>query len=185
MLDVERGRQAALATLYDRYSAAVYSVAIAILRDPSRAQDVAQEAFVRSWTHAGSFDADRGSVLNWLLGITRHLAIDELRRAWRAADRAERIEPSDPADPELPDALLERKWRSQEVREALVRLSPVQRQTVELVYFGGYTLTEVAARLEIPTGTVKSRLNAALASLRAALVPPEAPAPEAQQCRPG
>ena len=185
MLDVERGKQAALATLYDRYSAAVYSVAIAILRDPSRAQDVSQEAFVRSWMHAGSFNSDRGSVLNWLLGITRHLAIDEVRRARRAVDRAERIDRSDRADHELPDALLEREWRSQEVRDALISLSPVQRQTVEMVYFGGYTLTEVAARLEIPTGTVKSRLNAALTSLRAALVTSDPPASEAQQCRRG
>lgn len=167
---VAAGDQVALAELYDRHSSAVYGLALSILREPQLAQDVTQEAFVRLWSRASLFDARRGTLLAWLLSVTRNLALDELRRQRRGAERLTRYARQvEPAEEHTLDALLHWGWESQRVRDAVAELSALQRQTVELVYLHGYTLTEVADRLGVAVGTVKSRLHAALLSLRAAL----------------
>lgn len=170
MSAVAAGDQVALAELYDRHASAVYGMAMSLLRDPALAQDVSQEAFVRLWTRARTFDPQRGTPLGWLLSITRNLALDELRRQRRGAERDDRLarEVEAPADSQG-DLLLDWGWESPRVLEAIAELSSVQRQTVELVYLHGYTLAEVAARLGVALGTVKSRLHSALLSLRAAL----------------
>ncbi|MBV9579036.1 MAG: sigma-70 family RNA polymerase sigma factor, partial [Chloroflexi bacterium] len=120
---------------------------------------------------AAAFDPSRGTLLGWLLSVTRNLALDELRRQRRANHRAELLtrEATLQAADEV-DLLLQHRWDSERVRDALGELSALQRQTVELVYFHGYTLTEVADRLVVAVGTVKSRLHSALTGLRGALV---------------
>jgi len=170
MRAVAAGDRDAVGELYDRHASAVYGMAMSLLRDPALAQDVSQEAFVRLWTRAGGFDAERGTPLGWLLSVTRHLCLDELRRQRRASDRAERLvrEATVQAEGEA-ELLLQRGWDSDRVRGALAELSALQRQTVELVYFQGYTLAEVAERLTVAVGTVKSRLHSALIGLRGAL----------------
>ncbi|MBV9356054.1 MAG: sigma-70 family RNA polymerase sigma factor [Chloroflexi bacterium] len=170
MRAVARGDTDAVGELYDRHASAVYGMAMSVLRDPTVAQDVTQETFVRLWTRAQAFDAHRGTLLGWLLAVTRNLALDELRRQRRASERAELLmrEATVQGTGDL-DLLLQRGWDSQRVRDALGELSTLQRQTVELVYFQGYTLTEVAERLAVAVGTVKSRLHSALTGLRGAL----------------
>jgi RNA polymerase sigma-70 factor, ECF subfamily len=167
---VAAGDRPALADLYDRHAGSVYGMAVSILRDTSLAQDVTQEVFVRLWMRARTFDSRRGTALAWLVSVARNLAIDELRRQRRRVEGADRLA----RDAELlarddPDALLEWRWDSIRVREAVAELSAVQRQTVQLVYVRGFTLAEAAVRLGVPVGTVKSRLHSALLSLRSAL----------------
>jgi RNA polymerase sigma-70 factor (ECF subfamily) len=145
-------------------------MAVSILRDTNLAEDVTQEVFVRLWTRARTFDSRRGSALAWLVSVARNLAIDELRRQRRRVEGADRLA----RDAELlerddPEALLEWRWDSIRIRQAVAELSAVQRQTVQLVYVQGFTLSEAGVRLGVPVGTVKSRLHSALLSLRAAL----------------
>jgi len=170
MGSVVAGDRLAVAELYDRHAPAVYGMAISVLRDEALAQDVTQEAFVRLWTRAQTFDPQRGTPLSWLVSVTRNLALDELRRQRRAMDRVARLaaETAVSSDGQM-DHLLHQGWESQEVLRAVTELSSLQRETVELVYFQGLTLLEVAARLQVAVGTVKSRLHSALVSLRAAL----------------
>jgi RNA polymerase sigma-70 factor, ECF subfamily len=177
MQAVAAGDRTAVAELYDRHAAAVYGMAVSVVRDASLAQDVTQDVFVRLWTRAHTFDPQRGTPIGWLVSVARNLALDELRRQRRNAERADRLAQAAPSHPtEHPDPLLEWGWQSDEVLQAIAELSANQRQTVELVYLQGYTLTEVAERLGIAVGTVKSRLHSALVSLRGALVDETQPA---------
>ena len=171
MAAVAAGDRQALAALYDRHASAVYGMAMTFVRDAALAQDISQEAFVRLWTRAHAFDPARGSPLAWLLSVTRNLALDELRRQRRGLDRAERLAGAArlAAAEQDVDALLQRGWESARVRAALSDLSVLQRETVDLVYFQGYTLAEAAERLAVAVGTVKSRLHSALLGLRAGL----------------
>jgi RNA polymerase sigma-70 factor, ECF subfamily len=172
MRAVAAGDRLAVASLYDRHAAAVYGMAMSMLRDPNVAQDVSQETFVRLWTRAQTFDPARGTPLGWLLSVTRHLALDELRAQRRRSERADRLaretamQVQDRVDSDLALAM---SWESQRVLAAVSELSSVQRQAVELVYVQGFTLVEAAGRLGIATGTMKSRLHSALLSLRASL----------------
>jgi RNA polymerase sigma-70 factor, ECF subfamily len=171
MAAVAAGDREALAALYGRHASAVYGMAMTFVRDAALAQDISQEAFVRLWTRARAFDPARGTPLAWLLSVTRNLALDELRRQRRGLDRAERLAGAArlaAADQDV-DALLHRGWESARVRAALSDLSALQRETVDLVYFQGYTLAEAAERLAVAVGTVKSRLHSALLGLRAGL----------------
>jgi RNA polymerase sigma-70 factor (ECF subfamily) len=170
MQAVAAGDRGAVAALYDRHASAVYGMALSVLRDVALAQDVTQETFVRLWTRAQTFDPERGTPLAWLISVTRKLALEELRRQRRALQRVDMIcaETVATADGQV-DALLHQRWESQRVLNAMADLSVLQRETVELVYFEGLTLSEVANRLKVPVGTVKSRLHSGLVSLRAAL----------------
>jgi RNA polymerase sigma-70 factor, ECF subfamily len=168
---VAAGDRAAVAELYDRHAASVYGMAVSMLRDANLAQDVTQDVFVRLWTRAHTFDPQRGTPIAWLVSVARNLALDELRRQRRNAERADRlIRATPPQVTDGTDPLLEWGWDSDDVLRAIANLSANQRQTVDLVYLQGYTLTEVAERLGIAVGTVKSRLHSALVSLRGALV---------------
>jgi RNA polymerase sigma-70 factor (ECF subfamily) len=167
---VAAGDQVAIAELYDRHASAVFGMAMSLLRERGLAQDVTQEAFVHLWTRAGMFDSRRGTPLAWLLTMTRNLALDELRRQRRGSERLDRYaREAGLHELETADPLLDQGWQSERVLDALAELSSVQRNTVELVYLHGCTLAEAAERLGVAVGTVKSRLHAALLSLRAAL----------------
>jgi len=170
MRAVAAGDRRAVADLYDRHAASVYGMAMSIVHDASLAQDVTQEAFVRLWTRANTFDSSRGTALGWLVSVSRNLSLDELRRQRRRSDSVDRLaRDAEVSEHDDLDVLLEWRWESSRVREAVSELSTVQRQTVQLVYVQGYSLTEVASHLGVAVGTVKSRLHSALLSLRAAL----------------
>lgn len=166
---VAGGDRLAVAELYDRHADAVYGMAMSMLQDQGVAQDVSQETFVRLWTRALTFDPARGTALGWLLSITRNLALDELRSRRRRSERTDRFAREAEMQDTPAESLLHWGWESQQVLEAVSELSSLQRETVELVYLQGFTLTEVAGRLGVAVGTVKSRLHSALLSLRAAL----------------
>ena len=161
------GDIAALDTLYARYGSLAYSLALRILGDPGRAEDVVQEAFVKIWSRSASFDPARGSLRSWVLTIVRNSAVDHLRRT-SGRERDELALPveiraeGEGSDPwrEVAEAL-ERKA----VRDALRALPVEQRQAIELAYFGGYSQPEISRMLGIPLGTVKSRTRLALEKL--------------------
>jgi RNA polymerase sigma factor (sigma-70 family) len=161
------GSQEALAELYDRYGRLAYSVALRVLGDPGRAEDVVQEAFLRIWNHAGSFDVSRGSLRTWLLTAVRNRAVDYLRG--RGAHERQELE--------LQPALAEvgarsDPWREVSlslertaVHEAMNSLPAEQRQAVELAYFAGYSQREIADMTSVPLSTVKGRMRLALEKL--------------------
>ena len=161
------GNTEGLTSLYDRHGRLVYSLALRIVRDSGDAEDVTQEVFVQAWRQADRFDTSRGSVAAWLLTVTRGRAIDLLRR------RRVRPQPTDsPAiadssdDAPGQDVRLEWAERAGAVRAALEALPLVQRLTIELAFFEGLTHNEIAEQLEVPLGTVKSRVRQGLLRLR-------------------
>jgi RNA polymerase sigma-70 factor, ECF subfamily len=161
----------ALAQLYDRYGSLAYSVALRVLGDPGRAEDVVQEAFLKLWNSAERFNPGRGSLRTWLITLVRNRSIDYLRG--RGAH--ERQEREIPAEVQSSGAGSD-PWREvaaslerDAIREALERLPQEQRQAVELAYFGGYTAREIAEMIRVPLSTVKGRMRLALEKLHSYL----------------
>ncbi len=169
---VAAGDHQALSALYDRYQGLMYGMATKITRDGSLAQDVVQDAFVGIWKNAVRYSSDRGSARTWILSITHHRAVDVLRRR---RPTSELPEPEGPAP--APDQLVlgdiwpevAERLDASVVHGALESLPPVQRQAIELAYFGGLTQQEIAQRTATPLGTVKSRVRLGLLQLRRVL----------------
>jgi RNA polymerase sigma factor (sigma-70 family) len=167
---VASGRQEAIAVLFDRHQGSMYGLALRITGDDATAQDAVQDAFVSVWRNASRFDAERASARSWMLAITHHRAIDAVRR--RRPLTALPDEPwSVPPALVMPDVWGEVAARldAATMRRALERLSVVQREVLELAYFGGLTQQDIAARTGTPLGTVKSRARLGLMALRTEL----------------
>jgi RNA polymerase sigma-70 factor, ECF subfamily len=170
MLLVGRGDQGAFGELYDAVSALVHGVVLQVVRDPSHAEEVTQEVFVELWRVAPRFDPDRGSVQSWVATLAHRRAVDRVRSEQSARNRVEREshkverEHDSAADTvvELDHVAFERR----RVRRALERLTTMQREAVELAYFGGHTYREVAVLLDVPEGTVKTRIRDGMIRLR-------------------
>jgi RNA polymerase sigma-70 factor (ECF subfamily) len=168
---VTAGQLDALQDLYDRYKTMAYSIAYRITADGALAEDVVQDAFLGVWRNAGRYIEGRGSVKTWLLSIVHHRAVDAVRRRRPTTELPEREDVPPPAL-QLPDiwgdvaAGLDRD----EIASAMATLSDVQREAIELAYWGGLTQQEIAERTGTPLGTVKSRVRLGLLALRRALV---------------
>ncbi len=166
------GDQDALLTLYDRYGRLVYSLAYKVLQDHQLAEEVTQDVFTRVWKAAATFDPKKSRFTTWLTSITRNRAIDILRRrrarGLTGAGEAELNTAITRADERFSP---EHHLRSLAVREALEQLPPAQREVLELAYFGGLTQREIAERLHIPLGTVKTRMRLGMMKLRDLLSP--------------
>jgi len=179
------GDEAALERLYARYGGLVYTLAMRIVGDPELAREVLQDTFIRSWDGRETYDPQRGRVAWWLMGIARNRAVDQLRSRSHQARLRERerltaeprTEPAGAGD--LADAIALRHG----VVDALRTLSAVQRQTIELAYYGGRTQVEVAQELGEPLGTIKSRTREAMDRLRPLLRPLVEPTGEASRRR--
>jgi RNA polymerase sigma-70 factor (ECF subfamily) len=166
---VERRDPDAFAILYDRHGGAAYSLAHRIVGAPELAEDVTQEAFISVWRSGARFDATRGSVRSWTLGIVRNRAIDALRRAAAPSrklafddDSALEAEPAE----ERTDAEAIRRDTARRVRGALGELPSEQSEVIGLAYFGGFTHSEIAEMLGMPLGTVKGRMRLGLEKIR-------------------
>ncbi len=168
---IARGAHDALGELYDRHARPVYSLALRILQDQGEAEDIVQDVFSQAWQQASRYDKSRGSVGAWLLTLGRSRAIDRLRaRRARPDQSGDERTPIDPADAgALPDVQLLSAEQVARVRAALETLPMLQRVAIELAYYEGLTHAEVAARLEQPLGTVKTRIRTALIRLRESL----------------
>ena len=160
----------ALEELYDRYKTMAYSIAYRITNDATLAEDVVQEAFLGAWRNASRYLEGKGSVKTWLLSIVHHRAIDAVRRRRPTSELPDR-EDVPPAQLRLPDVWGEvsADLDAEAVRRALDVLSDVQREAIELAYYGGLTQTEIAERTATPLGTVKSRMRLGLLAMRQAL----------------
>jgi RNA polymerase sigma factor (sigma-70 family) len=161
---VTRSDEAALAELYDRYARVAYGLALRIVRDPSLAQDAVQDAFLAAWRTAAAFDPMRGKVSTWLLTLVHRRAVDVVRREDRR--RAGPLEDAPVAASEATDEEAWVREQRRAVQGALAQLPADQKEALELAYYGGLTQSELAARLGVPLGTVKSRMFTGLAKLR-------------------
>jgi RNA polymerase sigma-70 factor (ECF subfamily) len=160
----------ALDELYGRYKTMAYSIALRITGDASAAEDVVQDAFLGAWRNADRYVTGRGSVKTWLLAIVHHRAIDAVRRRRPTSALPDR-EDVPPAPLRLPDVWGEvsASLDADDVRRAMAALSDVQREAIELAYFGGLTQSEIAERVGIPLGTVKGRMRLGLLAMRRTL----------------
>lgn len=154
----------AFRAIYDRHAAASHGLAYRMLRERAAAEDVVQEAFIALWRTRHDYRPERGSLRSWLLTITRNRAIDAIRRA-RHDTRTELVTDREREAPERTDEEALLHLEAADIGIALRTLPDLQRQAVELSYFGGLSQTEIAERLGIPLGTVKSRLRLALRKL--------------------
>jgi RNA polymerase sigma-70 factor, ECF subfamily len=163
----EAGDAQAFTVLYDRHSRVAYSLAYRMLGEKQAAEDLAQEAFLKVWRSAGSYRAGRGSVRTWILSIVHNRGIDQLRSLAsrrRLQEKAEAVAPTS-----QPSEAFSETWRNsqrEQVRAAMSTLAPEQQMVLELAYFSGYTHVEIAGLLDIPLGTVKSRMRLGLKKIR-------------------
>jgi len=161
------GDRAAFHEVYRMFSAAAYGLALRVLRDEELAQDALQEAFTQLWVEAERFDSSRSSARAWIMTIVHRRAVDRVRR--EASDRrrgmAWGVTQIDTAHDSVAE-IVELHADHRRVRAALAKLTPLQRQALELAYMGGLTQAEISRQLEIPLGTAKTRLRDALARLR-------------------
>ncbi|MGE0583143.1 MAG: sigma-70 family RNA polymerase sigma factor [Steroidobacteraceae bacterium] len=169
MAAVQRRDERALELLYDRTVSQVYGLAMHLLRHAADAEEVACGVYERLWMRASHYDASRGSVMAWLLVMCRSRALDALKGRRARARRDERAAPDEETEVDDPESLLDRLQAGSAVHRALERLSPQRRQLVALAYFRDLSHGELAERLGLPLGTVKSHLRRSLAELRRAL----------------
>jgi len=166
---VARGDESALAELYDRVGRVAYGLALRVLRDERLAEDAVQEGFLAVWRTAAAFRAERAKASTWILTLVHRRAVDLVRREERR--RSEPLPEELPVRPglEAEQPTEEAAWLSYErerVQAALAQLPDTQREAIELAYYDGYTQSELAERLGVPLGTIKSRMFAGLARLR-------------------
>jgi RNA polymerase sigma-70 factor (ECF subfamily) len=165
---------AALAELYDRHSRLLFGLILRIVRDRADAEDILQEAFVRVWTRAETYDARMGGPLAWMVRVARNCSIDRLRaRRVRAHVDTPAIDVAavealaiDSPTPEAAVLDAERRWT---LTGALAGLPAEQRQLIEAAFFEGYTHSELAQRFGLPLGTVKTRIRAGVIAMRGKL----------------
>ena len=164
---VATGDQAAFSDLYDETAPRLLGLITRVLIDRAQSEEVAQDVFLEIWQTATRFDRARGSALSWMLTMAHRRAIDRVRSAQAGRDRDVRIGIRD-LEPEFDETseLVETRMESERVKVAMASLSELQRQALNLTYFGGYTQTEVAELLSVPLGTVKTRLRDGMIRLR-------------------
>jgi RNA polymerase sigma-70 factor, ECF subfamily len=160
-----QGDRSAVAALYERHASDLFGFAQSVLRNRQAAEDLIHDVFLEAWRRSGDYSAERGSVRAWLLVRVRSRALDRLKSAGRS-----RVVPSpDDDERQLSTTVPLHVGDQRRVRELLSRMPEAQQDVIILGYFEGLSTTEIAERLSIPAGTVKSRTRAALASLRTVL----------------
>lgn len=159
---IRRGQNEALAEAYRRHSSAVFGLALRLVRHRPLAEDVTQEVFVRLWRRATTFDANRGSLRSFLLAHTHGRSIDLIRSESSRKTREEReARLTAVSGPTVEEEVMD-VARAEQVRGVLESLGEGERQAIELAYFGGYSYRQVAELLEVPEGTIKSRIRSGL-----------------------
>ncbi len=162
-----RGDKNAFAELYDATSARVFGLAVRVVRDPAQAEEVAQESYLELWRGSARFDPARGSAISWILTIVHRKAVDRVRSAEASSRRDTSFHQlNQPVEHDVTAEAAHASLEGHRVRTALTSLTDVQRQALELAYFGGYTHTEVATMLDLPLGTAKTRIRDGLIRLR-------------------
>ena len=155
------GTPDAVRHVYERYSAMVYTLALRSLRNAADAEDVTQQVFVNAWRSRSRYDPERGPLAAWLVGITRYAVADAHRRRARPG-HGHVGEGSDTAEPDRTDEIVDQVV----VAQALAELGPPQQDVLELAFFERLTHVEIAERMDLPLGTVKSHITRGLKRLR-------------------
>lgn len=169
---VAAGDQDAFAEVYQLVASRVFTVVLRVVRDQAQSEEVTQEVMLELWRTAGRFDSSRGSVRTWATTVAHRRAVDRVRSSQSARDRDKvdlTTRPQPTGDSDVVGDAVEAKAQGDIVSEALAHLSDAQRESIELAYFGGHTYREVAAELDVPEGTVKTRIRDGLKNLRASL----------------
>ena len=160
-----RGDAAAFDLLYDQVADSVFGIARRVVRDPAQSEEVTQEVLLELWRDASKFDHERGSATAWVTMLAHRRAVDRVRSAQRESERERRTATSDVPYDEVAEAV-ESSLEHERVRRCLGSLTELQRETVNLAYYSGYTYGQVASLLGVPPGTVKTRMRDALIRLR-------------------
>lgn len=161
-----RGDQAAFSELYDALAPLLYGVVLKVVRDPAQSEEVTQEAFIELWRLAPRYEESRGSVRAWASTLAHRRAIDRVRSEQSGRDRAEREAQKRPIQSVDVAEQVVANIDGTRVRKALERLTEIQRQAVELAYFGGHSYREVALLLDVAEGTIKTRIRDGMIRLR-------------------
>jgi RNA polymerase sigma-70 factor (ECF subfamily) len=174
MARVQEGDARAFEVIFDRHADAAFSLAYRMCGRRATAEDVVQEAFLSLWRSGARYDRTRGSVRSWVLGVVHNRAIDLFRRD---AVRTSKDVSDETAVERMPAAEnteveVQRREEASTVRGALEELPDDQRQVIELAYFGGFSHSQIAELLKLPTGTVKGRMRLGLTKLRLSLGDP-------------
>lgn len=170
---IAAGDQSALAEFYDASSAKVFGLAMKILADRTAAEEVTMDVYTQVWRRASTYDTERGTPGSWLMTLAKTRAIDRFRSSYLERGRQVPLDqaaelPGDAATPEQYSADLERQRL---VQEAMASLSAEQRQAIALAYYWGLSQSEIADRLRLPLGTVKTRMRLGMIRLREVLAP--------------
>jgi RNA polymerase sigma-70 factor, ECF subfamily len=162
---VARGDQVAFETLYDRLVGPVYGVIRRVLRDPSQSEEVTQEVLLEVWRTATRFDPAMGSAATWVMIIAHRRAIDRVRSTTAAAEREHKTADLRPPHDEVAEAV-EASLDRERVRRCLDGLTEIQRESITLAYYGGYSYRQVADLLKVTLGAIKTRIRDGLIRMR-------------------
>jgi RNA polymerase sigma-70 factor (ECF subfamily) len=164
---VARGDGPAFERLYDRVAGSVFGVVRRVLRDPAQSEEVTQEVLLEVWRSATRFDAERAAATTWIHTIAHRRAVDRVRAGQAARDRDDLVARRDQQPPyDVVADRVETRLEQEQVRRCLDDLTDLQRESVSLAYYNGYTYREVAELLDVPLGTVKTRLRDGLIRMR-------------------
>jgi RNA polymerase sigma-70 factor, ECF subfamily len=165
LVHVARGDTDAFEAVYDQLAGPVYGVIRRVLRDPSQSEEVAQEVLLEVWRTAPRFDPALGGAATWVMTIAHRRAIDRVRSATAAADREHKVAYVHTPHDEVAEAV-EASLDREQVRRCLDRLTEVQRESITLAYYGGYSYRQVAERLTVTLGAIKTRIRDGLIRMR-------------------
>lgn len=154
----------AFSYLYDNYSGALFGLIYKMVNDKELAEDILQEAFVKIWNNFSSYDQSKGRLFTWMINITRNLTIDTMRS--KGYKKQSKISSDENSVNNFSDKKGAEKFDTIGMRKQLKLLKSDQRQIIDLAYFGGFTQDEISKNLDIPLGTVKTRMRTAISELR-------------------
>ncbi len=166
LVRVASGDQDAFAGLYDELGGLVFGIVERVVRNRALAEEITQEVFLDVWRLAGRFDPDRGSARSWVATMAHRRSVDRVRSEEASRSRDDRVGRLEPTHTEEVADQVGDHLDRERVRQALDRLTLAQRQTIELAYFGGHSYRQVAVLLDMPEGTVKTRIRDGLIRLR-------------------
>ncbi len=164
---VAEGDREAFADLYGRTVPRILGIVTQVLRDSAQSEEVTQEVYLELWQNAARFDGSKGRALAWMMTVARRRAVDRVRASQSSRDRDMRVGIRD--QPTAYDTVADTvgaRLANDEVREAMTLISHLQRQAIEMAYFGTLTQTEIAERLGVKVPTIKTRLRDGLIALR-------------------